>query len=80
MVPTILREKGYRLSFFLFDLREPVHVHVFRRKGSGGQQCKVWIASMRVAWNHGFNKTEIREILEIVAANREMIMTAWENR
>jgi Domain of unknown function (DUF4160) len=68
------------LSFFLFDLREPVHVHVFRGKGRDGQQCKVWIGSMRVAGNHGFNKTEIREILGIVAANREKIITAWENR
>jgi len=78
-MPTILRERGYRLSFFLFDLGEPVHVHVFRGKG-GGQQCKVWIETMRVAWNHGFNKSEIRDILKIVAANRDKIITAWENR
>jgi hypothetical protein len=42
--------------------------------------CKVWIASMRVAWNHGFNKSEIREILGIVTANREKNLSAWENR
>jgi len=79
-MPTILREKGYRLSFYQYDLIEPVHVHVFRGKGGGGQQCKVWIASMRVAWNHGFNKSEIREILGIVTANREKNLSAWENR
>ena len=36
-MPTIFREKGYRFSFYSYDLGEPMHVHVTK----AGAEAKV---------------------------------------
>ena len=38
-MPTVLRKKGYRFSFYSYDLREPMHVHVTK----DGREAKVWM-------------------------------------
>ena len=77
-MPTVFRAKGYRFGFFMFDLGEPMHVHVFR--GKGGYQCKVWMASLQVVWSHGFTPAELRDIVQLVEAHREEIVKAWKAR
>lgn len=32
-MPTTLREKGYKFYFVMFDLNEPLHVHVDKQDG-----------------------------------------------
>ncbi len=31
-MPTVLRERGYRFSFYSYDLGEPIHVHVTKER------------------------------------------------
>jgi len=72
-MPTIFREKGYRFSFYSYDLGEPMHVHVTK----AGAETKVWMNPIALAWTKGFREHEIREILDLVAANRAVIESAW---
>jgi hypothetical protein len=42
------------------------------------REAKVWIVpDLRLAHNDGFNARELRDILSLVAANRERIVSAW---
>ena len=45
-MPLIFREKGYEFSFVMFDLGEPMHVHVRQ----GRKQAKYWIEPIALAW------------------------------
>jgi hypothetical protein len=54
--------------------REPIHVHVEK----GDQEAKLWlIPEVRVAYNDGYDARTLRELLEIIEANRERIERAW---
>jgi hypothetical protein len=43
-VPTVLRQNGYRFSFYSYDLGEPIHVHVTK----DGREAKIWLSPVRV--------------------------------
>ena len=75
-MPVVLRYKGYR---FYYDStegspREPVHVHVV---GSGGE-AKHWVSPIVVlAESNGFDARSLRELLDIVEQNAELIERTW---
>ena len=75
-MPTIFREKGYRFSFYSYDLGEPMHVDVTK----AGAEAKVWMNPLALAWAKGFREHEIRELLEVVAENHAVIASAWNER
>jgi hypothetical protein len=75
-MPTIFREKGYRFSFYGYDLGEGMHVDVTK----SGAEAKVWMNPLSLAWSKKFRDHEIRELLDIVAANRAVIESAWNER
>ena len=72
-MPTIFIENGYRVSFYSYDLAEPMHVHVFK----AGHECKVWLADLTIAFNHGFKPEEIAEIGRIIDERRAEIAERW---
>jgi len=56
------------------DPLEPIHVHV--RKG----ECvaKFWVApTVSLADSYGFDSSELRELLDVVEKNKEMIERCW---
>ena len=76
-MPTVFRAGGLR--FFLYsnegDPPEPVHIHAER----GGSEAKFWInPDVRVAYNEGFNAKALRELANLVEANRGRIKEAWD--
>ena len=73
-MPFIFREKGYEFSFVMFDLGEPLHVHV----RSGGKQAKFWVDALAVAWTRGYRSHEINEIERIIRDNEDLIRNVWE--
>jgi hypothetical protein len=75
-MPTIFREKGYRFSFYSYDIGEPMHVHVTK----SGAEAKVWLNPLALAWAKDFREHEIREFLGLVAENRAVIESAWNER
>jgi hypothetical protein len=75
-VPTVLREKGYRFSFFSYDLREPIHIHVTR----AGSEAKLWLQPTRLAWSRRFAEHELAEIIQIVSEHEALIVEKWNER
>jgi len=72
-VPTILREKGYRIGFYSSEPDEPVHVHVHK----DGHEAKFWLAPVQLSWNKGFRDVELREIARILEAHETELIEAW---
>jgi hypothetical protein len=72
-MPVIFREKGYEFSFYMFDLTEPIHVHV----RSGRKQAKFWVAPISIAWTRGYRSHELTEIERIVRDNEQFIREIW---
>ena len=73
-MPVILRERGYEFSFVMFDLGEPIYVHV----RSGRKQAKFWVDSLSVAWTRGFRSHELNEIERIIRDNQDFIRDVWQ--
>jgi hypothetical protein len=72
-VPTILREKGYRVGFFSSEPNEPPHVHVHK----AGREAKFWLAPVQLSWNKGFREPELHEIAHILEAHEAELLEAW---
>ncbi|MFZ4663122.1 MAG: DUF4160 domain-containing protein [Caldilineaceae bacterium] len=73
-MPTALREKGYKFYFVMFDLYEPMHVHVDKQD----KTAKFWLSPVRVARNHGYRTHELREIEAIIESRLQQLMARWQ--
>lgn len=73
-MPVILRERGFEFSFVMFDLGEPMHLHV----RSGRKQAKFWIDPLSMAWNHGFRPQELNIIERIIRNNETFVRDIWQ--
>ncbi len=75
-MPTVFRARGFRFFFYSNEglPREPMHIHVEK----GDAEAKYWLEpEIRLAYNDGYDARTLRELLEIVLANRERIERAW---
>lgn len=75
MSPTI-HIKGaepYAFRFFSSDILEPPHVHVLH----GEKKAKIWLETVTVAWNRGFNKPELNKVLSAVRKHRKRLLGEW---
>lgn len=75
-MPVVFRSGGFRFFFYANEgsPREPPHIHVRR----AGREAKLWLRDgLPQAYNYGFTAGELREVRELVEANREQIETAW---
>ena len=72
-MPTILREKGYRIGFYSSEPDEPAHVHV--RKA--GAEAKFWLLPVQLSWDKGFREVELREIARILETHEAELIEAW---
>jgi hypothetical protein len=75
-MPVILRVKGYRFFFFSNEGNplEMAHIHV--RKGE--KLAKFWLLQeIGLAESFGFSSKELREITEIIAQNRVLLIDSW---
>ena len=77
-MPVVFRYKGFRFFFYSNEgnPREAVHVHV----RAGGNEAKLWLdPQVRVATSYGFDAGMLRELVEVVRNNRELIERAWHD-
>jgi hypothetical protein len=58
----------------MFDLSEPVHVHVRH----GRKEAKYWVESLTLAWNRGYRAHELNEIERLIKEKRDLILTTWQ--
>lgn len=73
-MPTALRMKGYRFYFVMFDLDEPVHIHVDKQ----GKTAKFWLSPVRVARNQGYRDHELNEIESIINDRWQQFIKLWD--
>ena len=71
-MPTIFIE-GYKFRFYSSDVNEPPHVHVIQAE----RVAKIWLNSLEVEYNHGYNKTELNKVLKLTALNETKLLEAW---
>ncbi len=74
-MPTVLREKGYRIGFYSAEPNEPAHVHVKK----AGCEAKFWLAPVQLEWYYGFSDHELWDIVRILENNQSMLLNAWDN-
>lgn len=75
-MPTVFRERGFRFFFYSNEgsPREQVHIHVEK----DDMEAKFWLEPVvRVAYNDGYDARVLRQLLEIVEANRDLIERVW---
>ena len=73
-MPTIPGIEGpYRLFFYSFDCREPMHVHVERDDST----CKFWLEPVALARNYGFAPRELNRIRKLIQAHHSEMHDAW---
>ena len=75
-MPTIFHERGFRFFFYSNEgsPREPVHIHVEK----DDLEAKFWLnPEVRVAYNGGYDRRTMRDLLWMVTANRDRIERAW---
>ena len=72
-MPTLLIWHGYKFRFYSSDGAEPSHVHIVKDKLA----AKVWLISMEIAYNHGYNNREVAEFLAKINESRDDWMEKW---
>ena len=74
-MPTVLRANGYRFAFFAADCQEPRHMHVEK----AGGRAKFWLDPVGLAYNHGFNAHQLRELEGILNTHLDELRHAWNS-
>ena len=74
-MPVVLRDRGYAVFFYMYDLSEPIHVHV----RNGRKEAKYWLNPLALVWNKGFREHELNRIEQIVHGNHGRIVSFWNN-
>jgi len=72
-MPTLLIWRGYKFRFYSSDMAEPPHVHIAK----DGNSAKVWLRSLEVEYRHGYTERELKELLALVAENRDVWIGTW---
>jgi len=72
-MPTVLRIRGFKFFFFSQEGNEPAHIHV--HKGDGA--AKFWLNPVKLEYNDGFKKQELRAIIEILERHEAGLIRAW---
>lgn len=73
-MPTIFIE-GYKFRFYSSDIIEPPHVHVLR----GEKEAKIWLLSVVIEYNRGYNQTELNRILNMPRQNQNELLEKWND-
>jgi hypothetical protein len=71
-MPTILIN-GYKFRFYSSDVNEPPHVHVIRAE----RVAKIWLESLEVESNRGYNEVELNKVLKLTEANAVKLLEVW---
>ena len=77
-MPSILAVQGYRIYLWSNESGEPIHVHPTKESPTQSA-TKVWLtrAGGCVLNNGRIPVKDLRELMDIVAANHERISGAW---
>ena len=71
-MPTILIS-GYKFRFYSSVVNEPPRVHVIKAE----RVAKIWLESLAVEYNRGYNKAELNRVLKLTEQNKAKLFEAW---
>ena len=71
-MPTLFIQ-GYKFRFYSSDANEPPRVHVI----SAEWVAKIWLESLEIEYNHGYNKAVLNRVLKLTEQNRAKLLEAW---
>ena len=77
-MPVVFRSGGFRFFFYSDEgmPRERPHIHIRQ----GDREARLWLHSgLPQAYNYGFSPRDLRDLRELIEANREQIETAWND-
>ena len=72
-MPTVLRIGPYRFHFYSREPGEPPHIHVAR----DDFEAKFWLRPVRLAVNHGFRPSELRDLQRLVEGHCDTLFQAY---
>lgn len=72
-MPKLFEDSGFTFRFFAADLDEPIHVHIEKDNSA----AKFWVNPVVCAVDGGFNRRELRQIAQIIAARQLEIVAKW---
>ncbi len=72
-MPTVFRDRGFRLFFFSNESGKPAHIHVEH----GEHLVKIWLERVEVAQNYGMDAKNLRIALQIVKENQSELLGKW---
>ena len=72
-MPIVLRTRGFSFFFFSHEGSEPAHIHV--KKGDGA--AKFWLNPVKLAYNDGFKRQELRALISIWEEREAQLIRAW---
>ncbi len=75
-MPTVFRWKGYRFFWYQADGAEPPHVHIWK----DCKECKIWLGSLEVAFNHGHPPVDLRALIAATEVNRDSFLEVWNEQ
>lgn len=74
-MPNVLYINGFRFFFYMNE-HEPIHIHVEK----GDCEAKIiLVPHVKISYNRGFKKKEIRSIFDIIFTNYGKIVKAWHD-
>lgn len=74
-MPTVLRERGFRIYFDSHEPNEPAHVHVDK----AGASAKFWLDPIALARTSGFGAGDLSESLRLMRQRRASLLRAWNS-
>jgi hypothetical protein len=72
-MPTIIYIDGYRFFFYSNEGNEPPHIHIEK----ADFVSKFWIPNAELAYNYGFNGSELNKLRKLVLENSELFINKW---
>ena len=72
-MPKVFDEAGFAGRFYMADLNEPIHIHVFK----DNKEAKFWVLPIALASNSGFSQRELRRIEELIHKYQNDITILW---
>ncbi len=75
-MPVVFRNRGFKFFFYSNEgsPREPLHIHVEK----DSLEAKFWLEpELRLAYNDGYDARTLRELMDLIDANKEQIERAW---
>lgn len=72
-MPRIFSEAGFTGRFYMADLNEPIHIHVYK----DGKEAKFWASPISCASTGGFSRQELQRAEALIEKYLHDLLMLW---